>query len=514
MNNTLFEQILDLLSVRHTRSFTESYYDTHPHKLDLLGLSEMLNYYGVETSALQLRRNSEYLCALEAPFVAFIDHEFVLVRTVTPKEVSYDWQGQKITLTMEQFLANWSGVVLLFEATEHAIEPDYKSHRIALLNKNLLGGLLGIIFLLLVSLAPLWHAFTFIKAGWLLLHIVGLGLGLVLLSKELTGEDRYVRKICSLFLKSSDCNQVLNTSASRFMGVSWSVVGTGFFLSGTLLSLFFPTTVFYSELMVLIALPYTLWSVGYQAFRVKQRCSLCLSVQALLWLMAGYAYSVAGFDWSVFYVSLFLVVGASYLLVILLLHFGIILYQGRKQLWKQNNRLEAIRLHESVYAALSIDSPCYEIDKSVGLLLGNRDAKDWITIVSNPHCAPCARLHPQIEALLRQKEGQCGLQLIFTSFSEELEPSAMLLIAMYQHSDETDYMRFLSDWYREGRHQRSLYYQRYQLDQTDRRILEVLEGMKSWVKQQGLTKTPTVLLNGTAMPEDYELKDLSYFINQ
>ena len=42
------------------------------------------------------------------------------------------------------------------------------------------------------------------------------------------------------------------------------------------------------------------------------------------------------------------------------------------------------------------------LTKNTGILLGNRDAKEWITIISNPHCAPCAKLHLQIEKLLKR----------------------------------------------------------------------------------------------------------------
>lgn len=91
MMKTLFAQILDLLSVRYTSSFTDTYYETHPHKQDLFGLSEMLRHYGVDNSALQLPQTAEHLCALDTPFVAHVDQEFVLVRSVSSERVAYTW---------------------------------------------------------------------------------------------------------------------------------------------------------------------------------------------------------------------------------------------------------------------------------------------------------------------------------------------------------------------------------------------------------------------------------------
>lgn len=514
MMKTLFAQILDLLSVRYTSSFTDTYYETHPHKQDLFGLSEMLRHYGVDNSALQLPQTAEHLCALDTPFVAYVDQEFVLVRSVSSERVAYTWQGKAITLSIGDFLAHWSGVVLLFEATAESGEPDYWAHRKAWMMRWIVSALLSAAGLLLCVMAPGWGSLGGQSFLFLLLHGIGLSFSLVLLSREWTGDGRYVRKVCSLFLKSSDCDQVLDTSASRFMGVSWSVVGTGFFMSGILLLLFFPSGRLYVGLMPIIALPYTLWSLWYQASQVRQWCVLCVAVQLLVWCMAGFSVLIQGLDLSVFRWQAGLFVGAAYLWVIGLLHLYVSEYGEARRLSKQVNKLESVRLHESVFTALASESVRYPVDKSIGLLLGNPDAKRWITLVSNPHCAPCARLHPQVDALLRQEASTCCVQLILTSFGEELEPSAMLLISMYRRQDAPTFLRFMADWYLEGRHQKEHYYQLYGLDSEDKAVLADLEAMKRWAHQNKISKTPTILLDGVALPDAYEFKDLTYFIHQ
>ena len=44
-HDNLFIQILEILSIKHTEDFTIRYYERHPHKNNLFGLSEMLRYY-------------------------------------------------------------------------------------------------------------------------------------------------------------------------------------------------------------------------------------------------------------------------------------------------------------------------------------------------------------------------------------------------------------------------------------------------------------------------------------
>ena len=184
-----------------------------------------------------------------------------------------------------------------------------------------------------------------------------------------------------------------------------------------------------------------------------------------------------------------------------------------KQTQQSNNKLSCIKLNASVFRTLLNEQPQYDIDKNIGILLGNTDAKEWITIISNPHCAPCARLHPQIEELLKEYKEEICIQIVLTSFSKELEPSAMLLTSMYLLNKESDYLRFLSDWYTKERHKREGCYKRYKLNLNDKEMLANIQAQNEWVKRNTISSTPTILINGYLLPEEYELKDMSYLIN-
>ena len=128
-HDNLFIQILEILSIKYTKDFTLRFYEKHPHKNSLFGLSEMLRYYKIENVAAEIQKTQECLSSLDVPFVAYVDHEFVLVRHVSTEAIIYSWRGKNITLSIPVFLERWSGIVLLFESTDESIEPDYKEHR-------------------------------------------------------------------------------------------------------------------------------------------------------------------------------------------------------------------------------------------------------------------------------------------------------------------------------------------------------------------------------------------------
>ena len=87
-HDNLFIQILEILSIKHTEDFTIRYYERHPHKNNLFGLSEMLRYYNIENVAAEIQKTQENLSSLDVPFVAYVDHEFVSVRMFLPRQSS------------------------------------------------------------------------------------------------------------------------------------------------------------------------------------------------------------------------------------------------------------------------------------------------------------------------------------------------------------------------------------------------------------------------------------------
>ncbi len=88
-----------------------------------------------------------------------------------------------------------------------------------------------------------------------------------------------------------DCRRVIDSPAGTLFGrVHTADLGVLYF-SGTILALVisaFAPGFYYSALYLgilnLLTLPYTLFSVAYQAFRVRRACALCLIVQAVFWL--------------------------------------------------------------------------------------------------------------------------------------------------------------------------------------------------------------------------------------
>ena len=50
----IFVVLLDLLKIKHTKSFSNQTFNEHPHKSNLYGLSQMLSDYGIRNAATRI----------------------------------------------------------------------------------------------------------------------------------------------------------------------------------------------------------------------------------------------------------------------------------------------------------------------------------------------------------------------------------------------------------------------------------------------------------------------------
>ena len=125
-----FTTFLKLLKVRHTDFFSNKYYNEHPYKYNLFGLSSMLSNYGIENAGLKIDDKQTNFPKLKTPFIALISNDFVVVVKRTHEKVEFKWKNNNISVSIDNFLNIWSGIVLLAEPTESSCEPHYKAHRI------------------------------------------------------------------------------------------------------------------------------------------------------------------------------------------------------------------------------------------------------------------------------------------------------------------------------------------------------------------------------------------------
>jgi len=533
-SQNIFTAFLDLLKVKHTSDYSNKFFNEHPHKYNLFGISKMLSDYGVNNAGTRIEDKENDIYRIETPFIAHTGIDFLAVSKVKLDKVHYIWNGQKAILPVSEFIKSWAGVILLAETNPKSIEPEYKEHR----KKELLyitqKSILFFAGILIFGLAYINQLFSysvtqlFSYSIILLLNLIGIYIGYLLVLKQMHIQSNYADKICSLFSKN-DCNNVLESDAAKLFGVfGWSEIGLGYFSANVLLLLFLPQTVSTLALINIFALPYSLWSVWYQKMKARQWCPLCLIAQLLLWsifvlnLVFDFVHLPIIFDWT--YIKELLFVGSLFAILIFSLNMIVPSFSSGGKTEKLNQEINSIKANEDVFKALLKEQPYYEVSKSDSrILFGNPYASLMITVFTNPFCNPCAKMHKRIDKLIQETNRNVCIQYLFSSFNSDLEYAVKYLIAAWiknchcgLDSDKSDQApqspeQIISDWFEKGKPLKEKFFDNMQLDMENSEIEIEFQKHEAWKEKTKLRATPTILVNGYKLPDNYKIEDLKYF---
>lgn len=283
---TLFSDFLEVLNVPHTETYSDQAFRNMSFK-SLFGFSRLLDSYGVDNEAVWLDDNSR-VTQLPVPFISRNKDNFVIVTSLDAEDgnVSYLKFGKRYEMGLDEFRKKMSGLVILAVKNAKSAEPDYSSHRFHVIAEDAKRWILCLctLFLLITGyfLSGLNHSLS--ASLLLLVDLAGVGVTWLLMLKTLKVKSKSADRICGV-LQEHGCDHVLEQKASTFFGIfSWSEVGITYFSLSTLFLLLFPSQLPALTLINACCLPFTIWSIWYQKFRIKTWCTLCVTTQCLLWL--------------------------------------------------------------------------------------------------------------------------------------------------------------------------------------------------------------------------------------
>lgn len=229
---------------------------------------------------------------LPVPFVAQTKDCFVIINSITrnaegkPAKVNYLSFHRPHTVSWADFEPTLTGIVLTAQPSVASTEPDYSSHRwtdfINVGKKWVLGLLVAFLGVFGLIYSGIGHHLSLILL--LCTDMAGLAVAYMLILKTLRVHSHTADKVCGILVEHG-CDTVLEDKSSTFFGIfSWSEVGLAYFSVSTLILFLFPNLVPWLALLNGCCLPFTIWSISYQKFKLKTWCTLCVTTQGLLWL--------------------------------------------------------------------------------------------------------------------------------------------------------------------------------------------------------------------------------------
>ncbi|MCM1152433.1 MAG: hypothetical protein NC328_02100 [Muribaculum sp.] len=283
--HNLFIDYLRELGVPFTQDYSVKKFDEMPFPT-LFGMTKLLETYGVKSAGYFLPDKSKVV-DIPTPFIARTKKGMVIVVGFRGGNVEYLTQGQPESLPLEDFLNAFDGNVLLSYPSPQASEPHLPRHR-------------RFDFLVKAKKWVLWACCLFLFAYFFItngiysylstilvtaIDLAGLYFTYLLVQKSANIKNPAADRVCGV-LQAGGCDSILELKASKFFGLfGWSEVGFSYFSVSLLTLLLFPGMLPWLALCNVCCLPFTVWSIWYQRFRAHKWCTLCVCVQASLWLL-------------------------------------------------------------------------------------------------------------------------------------------------------------------------------------------------------------------------------------
>lgn len=545
-NNCLYSTIilLKLLGVSVSKTSIKEKLSLHPDYPSLLSISDALSSWKIENKTARITKDN--LHKLKVPFLTPVDilpednkqtngntsdkiaeKLFVVVKHITPDTVTYSethGSNRWTTVSKNNFDKIWNGIVLVAEPGKDSGEREFNMTR----RKELFSIMVKVSACLIPAILFCFAITNFFKpttttsishTAIILIKLLGTSITALLLYREVDSQNQFLRSVCSASPKL-DCNAILDSKASKLLGViSWSEIGFMYF-SGTFFVLLIKNTsggLFNIYALInLLAVPYTIFSIVYQWRIAKQWCILCLSVQALLlveliifWGSGNYLL-FSQIEWNT--IIIFGCLFPIPLIFWLLIKDHIIESKAAKQ-----TRVELVRLKNNISIfdiLLTREDPIIPAD-GLGITLGNIKGKYSIIKVCNPYCAPCSEAHTVLEDIISTND-DVSVQIIYKATNSDFDPRSKPVSHLLAIAKSDDYARLkkaMNEWYGSDEKNYDRFKEKYPLQIEPIATQETINKMADWCNKMRISSTPTIFVNGHALPDIYSISDLKYLLS-
>lgn len=521
-DNTVFvlQQALRRFNIKVSDTSVKEFLLAHPYYPSLKSVCDALKKWGIEHYPLKLEIAE--IKELELPFIAHFNNSgglLVFVEEIKNGEVKYFLQkGKSQHETFVKFAEKLSGALVLIEPGQKIQEVNYKQNRQnEILKSSLLP--LGIITILTFATFSFFSIVSsgiqseFVFWGLLFTKIIGIVASLFLVLHELKIHTPLGDKLCG-FSSKTDCDAVLGSNASRMFGsINWADAGVIYFI-GTIIYFLGSDNVASLGLLAIlsaVSLPYPVFSIYYQSFKLKKWCPFCLMVQLVL--IGEFLILLPIFQEYIFsFINLFRLATAFLLPAAIWILFKAYREKLVEQLQEHYLFLKLKRNPDLFRFLLKSNGNTELAETMDSIVLGNPDAPVTLTAFLSLYCKPCALAFKKMKVLLDNCP-DIRINAVFSVYrDEETQHVINTLYYLYATKGTDPALKFLDQWYT---HPAQLL---KTLDKNDTipEHYEVAERIRDTNNHlyaiYQIAGTPTIYVNGYKFPEQYEYSDLEYYI--
>ena len=498
--------ILSVLKVPHSKTFIEEFYVNTPDYDNMLGIQRILSRYNIETIGVRYKEKNK--AGLTFPCIMHLKHKIVIATDIVGETITfYDGKRHK-TENISIFNKKWTGHVLLVKDIKTAKEPEYAKNRITDLYHSFINNFF-VTLIALLGLANIVDNDPFCpETVNIAFDLLGLSICVLLFQKQLFAQSPIADKVCSM-LQKEGCDPILKSEEAKLLGIiPWTEIGLAYFSSQIIFYHFNEGNLMLPQLIGWFAMPYGLWSIWYQAHKTKKWCFLCTLVQITIW--AAGIYNIFVFKMEHTSPSDIVAYIAYGIFALLFIHILSVLHSTKEKYNNTNRDFLRFKSQNHIFGAALLNSTKIDVkDEDSTIIYGDETAPKTLTVLTNPHCAPCARMHQRLMKLVNE-DPDIKIQYVYSSFNEKVEGSSLLLIAAYQQKPYEEVVKFLEQWYEEGRFMQEKFIANSGLDIHHKKVKEEYSKHTQWKIKSGIEATPTIIYKGHELPPFYDIEDFIY----
>jgi len=477
---------------------------SHPNYPSLFAITDSLDLLSVENAA--VRVSKEQIVDLPSNFLAYFKEELILVEKAKNFVRINTIKKGSLKISYEKFLLDWNGVIVAIEPN-NVIKRENLKVEFSWLKYSLP-------LVLLVGLSFFYNTYNVFSIVFLATSILGFIVSVFIVQEKLGFKNSIISKFCNLSSNSS-CNSVIN-SGNNNKWISIPDLPLIFFSASLIAILIQPLeSAIFIGFLSLLSIPVIVSSIWIQKFEIQKWCVMCLVVSALI-----FTQSVIWFASDLFTLSFSLETMFPFLLsVIVLIPIWSVLKTVLKNILSNENSLKEMKKFKRNYSLLNFLSKKVPntngFDDLRGLNFGNRNAAVKLSVIISPSCGHCHKTFQEAFDLVLRFPDKIFLNVLFNINPENTENPYRAVferLLTINRATPGKTVEAISDWHIKKIGLKK-WLKKWHVDSVNMMISQEINKQYEWCSKNDFNYTPVKIVNEKIFPNEYELNELRYFLN-
>lgn len=503
---SLVKKYLEINHFSNQKEAFEDLFQSHPNYPSVFAITDTLDMLSIENVAIKVPK--EQLIELPESFLAVFKGDLSLVSKSTSSIKIKTQKGENNFLSFEEFLADWNGIIIAIEPNGTVVNTDSK------INTKWL--IFSLPLFLLIGLSIFYNEYRLSDLIFLGSSIIGVVISVFIVQEKIGINNQIISKFCNINPNAS-CDSVIKSNKGEInRWLSFSDLPLIFFGTSVWSILLGPyNSIVLIGYLCLLSIPFIVYSIWIQKVEIKKWCMLCLAISFLIFIQAIVWYFTdqftLNFTFSNFFPFVFLLILTSSI------WFGV--KPILENMIKAESSLKELTKFKRNFSLLDFLSKKIEVvdgfSKLQGINFGNKEAAVKLTIIISPSCGHCHKAFEESFELVSKFPEKIFLNVLFNVNPENNDNPYKVVVERLMainYAKPEKIAEAISDWHihKIGLEAWNL---KWKIDAISMKVHQQIQQQYNWCLENEFNFTPVKIVNGKLFPNEYEITELKYFIN-